>query len=188
MSLAKTLRMERTRFVNPHGIDNAERSMPYSTAADMARLTRYAVNKAAFRFYVSQKERQISFSRGAQKKAYMLRNTNELLGTNGVDGVKTGRTARAGDCLILSAHRESQIIKEGERTAVIPRHLIVVMLGSTQSFRRRRATARARLAASRSVGRWRPNGGSEEDSLIFAGANDEAPDRRFDERRRLSRA
>ena len=132
--LAKSLRMERTRFLNPHGIDNLERSVPYSTASDLGRLSRYAVNKASFRFYVSQKERQISFSRGEQKKGYLLRNTNELLGINGVDGVKTGRTARAGDCLILSAHRESQITKQGERTAVIPRHVIVVMLGSTNRF------------------------------------------------------
>jgi D-alanyl-D-alanine carboxypeptidase len=48
--LAKSLLMERTRFVNPHGIDTGERSMPYSTAADLARLTRYAINKPAFRF------------------------------------------------------------------------------------------------------------------------------------------
>ncbi len=102
-TLAKVLRMERTHFVNPHGIDTTERTLPYSTAADMARLTRYAVNKAGFRFYVSQKERQISFNRGGKKLSYMLRNTNELLGRDGVDGVKTGRTTRAGDCLILSA-------------------------------------------------------------------------------------
>jgi D-alanyl-D-alanine carboxypeptidase (penicillin-binding protein 5/6) len=132
--LAKSLRMERTRFVNPHGIDTGERSMPYSTAADLARLTRYAMNKAAFRFYVAQKERQISFSRGAQKKSYLLRNTNELLGTNGVDGVKTGKTARAGDCLILSAHREPEILNEGGHTRVIQRNLIIVMLGSANRF------------------------------------------------------
>lgn len=132
-SLAKTLGMERTRFLNPTGID-AGRSLPYSTAYDMARLTRYAANKAAFRFYVSQKERQISFSRGGKNIGSTLRNTNELLGRNGVDGVKTGRTARAGDCLILSAHRESQIIREGPKTAVIPRHLIIVILGSTDRF------------------------------------------------------
>jgi len=132
--LAKTLRMERTRFLNPHGIDGTERSLPFSTAADLVRLSRYAVSNAGFRFYVSQKERQISFSRGDAKKGYMLRNTNELLGTNGVDGVKTGRTARAGDCLILSAHRDAQIVKEGGRTAVIPRQLIVVMLGSADRF------------------------------------------------------
>lgn len=133
-TLAKILKMERTHFVNPHGIDTGERSLPYSTASDLARLTRYAVNKAGFRFYVSQKERQISFNRGGKKLGYMLRNTNELLGKDGVDGVKTGRTAHAGDCLILSASRESQVIKEGPRTAVIPRHLIIVILGSTDRF------------------------------------------------------
>jgi len=133
-ALAKTLRMERTHFVNPHGIDETAGSLPYSTATDMARLTRYAVNKAGFRFYVSQKERQISFNRGGKKHGYMLRNTNELLGKDGVDGVKTGRTARAGDCLILSSNRESQIIKEGPRTAVMPRHLVIVILGSTDRF------------------------------------------------------
>jgi D-alanyl-D-alanine carboxypeptidase len=132
--LAKSLQMERTRFVNPHGIDAGERSMPYSTAADLARLSRYAMNKPAFRFYVSQKERQISFERGQQKKAYMLRNTNELLGANGRDGVKTGKTARAGDCLILSAHREAELQKQGEHTKVMPRNLIIVMLGSANRF------------------------------------------------------
>ena len=132
--LAKSLRMDRTRFSNPHGIDTDVRPMPFSTAADLARLTRYAMGKPAFRFYVSQKERQIAFERGPQKKAYMLRNTNELLGSNGVDGVKTGKTARAGDCLILSAHREAEIQKQGERTKVTPRNLIIVMLGSANRF------------------------------------------------------
>jgi D-alanyl-D-alanine carboxypeptidase len=133
-TLAKILKMERTHFVNPHGIDTSERSLPYSTAADLARLTRYAVNKAGFRFYVSQKERQISFNRGGKKHGYMLRNTNELLGRDGVDGVKTGKTARAGDCVILSSTRESQVTKEGARTVVTPRHLIIVILGSTDRF------------------------------------------------------
>ena len=132
--LAKSLRMDRTRFSNPHGIDTNVKPMPFSTAADLTRLTRYAINKPAFRFYVSQKERQIAFERGTQKKAYMLRNTNELLGTGGVDGVKTGKTARAGDCLILSAHRDPEIQKQGERTKVTPRNLIVVLLGSANRF------------------------------------------------------
>lgn len=133
-ALAKTLRMDRTHFVNPHGIDETARSLPYSTAGDLARLTRYAVNKAGFRFYVSQKERQITFNRGGKKQGYMLRNTNELLGTNGVDGVKTGRTARAGDCLIISASREPQVIQEGPKTAAFPRHLVIVILGSSDRF------------------------------------------------------
>ena len=133
--LAKQLRMERTRFLNPHGVDANEKPIPFSTAADMARLTQYALKKASFRFYVSQKQRQISFNRGGRQLKYLLRNTNELLGVDGIDGVKTGRTARAGDCLILSAHREAEIIRgEGESTTVIPRHLIVVLLGSPDRF------------------------------------------------------
>ena len=133
-ALAKQLKMERTRFVNPHGIDYQVRPMPFSTAEDMARLTRYAMNKASFRFYVSQKVRQISFDRGGHRVNYMLRNTNELLGTNGIDGVKTGRTTRAGDCLILSANRAPEVVKQGQMTAVYQRHLFVILLGSTNRF------------------------------------------------------
>src|SRR5437773_4720460 len=133
-ALAKQLKMERTRFVNPHGIDYQVRPMPFSTAEDMARLTRYAMNKASFRFYVSQKERQISFDRGGHRLNYILRNTNELLGTNGIDGVKTGRTTRAGDCLIPSVNREPEVVKQGDMSTVFPRHLIAVLLDSTNRF------------------------------------------------------
>jgi D-alanyl-D-alanine carboxypeptidase (penicillin-binding protein 5/6) len=131
-ALAKQLQMKHTRFLNPHGIDENER--PYSTAADLARLTRYALNNAGFRFYVSQRERQISFQRAGHRFNYLLRNTNELLGGNGVDGVKTGRTARAGDCLILSTHRDAQIVQESAQTKIFPRHLIIVLLGSADRF------------------------------------------------------
>lgn len=134
-ALAGSLKMDRTRFMNPHGIDDNVKPLPYSTALDLARLTRYAMDKAAFRFYVSQKQRQISFNRGGAAMAYMLRNTNELLGVNGIEGVKTGRTAKAGDCLILSAQRQAEVIKQSETSAtVFPRHLIVVLLASPNRF------------------------------------------------------
>jgi D-alanyl-D-alanine carboxypeptidase (penicillin-binding protein 5/6) len=131
-ALAKHLGMERTRFLNPSGVDAKEK--PYSTAADLARLTRYAMNNAGFRFYVSQKEREISFGREAARLKYLLRNTNELLGTNNIDGVKTGRTQKAGDCLVLSAARASEVVQQGTRTLVTPRRLIVVMLDSPDRF------------------------------------------------------
>src|SRR6266567_6333192 len=133
-ALAKQLKMERTRFVNPHGIDWKVKPLPYSTAEDMGRLTRYAMNKPSFRFYVSQKERQISFDRGGRRLNYILRNTNELLGKMGIDGVKTGRTARAGDCLILYANRQAEVVRQGQMETVYPRHLMVVLLGSTNRF------------------------------------------------------
>lgn len=133
-ALAKTLKMNRTLFTNPAGLDTAK-PFPYSTAEDLARLTRYANSKAGFRFYVQQKERQISWKRGEATKEYMLRNTNELLGQNGVDGVKTGKTARAGECLILSAQRQAEVVVQGEnRATVTPRNLIIVLLGSPNRF------------------------------------------------------
>jgi len=58
---------------------------------------------SAFRFYVSQRERKIAIqSANGGQSAYLLRNTNELLGVNSIDGVKTGTTARAGQCVIIS--------------------------------------------------------------------------------------
>jgi len=135
-ALAKQLKMEKTRFVNPHGVDTNVKPLPFSTAADVARLTRYALNKASFRFYVSQKERQINWRRGGKEQRYLLRNTNELLGTNGIDGVKTGQTARAGQCLVLSSAREPQVVpdKQGNGNRIYPRRIIVVLLGSANRF------------------------------------------------------
>lgn len=132
-ALARHLGMERTRFLNPSGVDAKER--PFSTAADMARLTRYALGKADFRFFVAQKERRIVITRAAVPGEYLLRNTNELLGVKNVDGVKTGQTARAGSCLIITAARESLVQQEGTTTRVTPRRLIVVVLGAADRFR-----------------------------------------------------
>src|SRR5260370_37446207 len=57
-ALAKQLKMERTRFVNPHGVDQDVKPLPYSTAEDLARLTRYALNKPTFPFYISHQDPQ----------------------------------------------------------------------------------------------------------------------------------
>jgi D-alanyl-D-alanine carboxypeptidase (penicillin-binding protein 5/6) len=60
-----------------------------------------------------------------------LKNTNPLLDQDGIDGVKTGRTAKAGDCIILSADRTPESKREGEKVFITPRRIIVVLLGST---------------------------------------------------------
>jgi D-alanyl-D-alanine carboxypeptidase (penicillin-binding protein 5/6) len=130
-ALARQLGMERTLFVNPHGLEPLKGLQPYSTAVDMTKLTAYAMKDAAFRFYVSQKERKVSFNRGGQIFQYLLRNTNELVGTEGIDGVKTGRTAKAGECIIISAQREPEVTQQGTTTLVTPRRLNVVILAAT---------------------------------------------------------
>ena len=133
-ALARQLGMEKTLFVNADGLEPDKGPQPYSTAADVAKLVAYAMNDAGFRFYVSQKERKVTFIRGGQTQQYLLRNTNELLGTNGVDGVKTGTTTRAGQCIALSSQKDPEIRKEGETTYVTPRRIDIVILGAADRF------------------------------------------------------
>jgi len=134
-ALARSLGMLRTRFVNPHGLDHLERSVPYSTAEDLAKLTTYAMADAAFRFHVSQKERKITLTTAAgEPSAYLLRNTNELLGSDNIDGVKTGTTSRSGQCLIISAAKTPESRQEGHQRIITPRRLNVIVLGSTDRF------------------------------------------------------
>lgn len=134
-ALARQLGMLQTRFLNAHGLDHLERSVPVSTATDLAKLTGYAMRSTGFRFYVSQKERKISFvSATGEPSAYLLRNTNELLGGNAIDGVKTGSTARAGQCVIISAAKAPETRQQGAEHIVTPRRLNVVVLGSNDRF------------------------------------------------------
>ena len=130
-ALARRLGMLNTRFLNAHGLDTLERTLPYSTASDLVKLTTYAMANSAFRFYASQQERKITIhaADGSQTQ-YLLRNTNELVGKNAVDGVKTGTTRRAGQCVIISAARPPESRQEGERFIITPRRLNVVVLGS----------------------------------------------------------
>lgn len=134
-ALAKTLGMKHTLFLNPSGFDSyAEGALPHSTAADMARLTRYAYSEADFPFYVAQKSRTIHVYRGGVDNPVELKNTNELLGSDGIDGVKTGRTSKAGECLILSSEIKPEVQRQGETVYVTPRRIIVVLLGSRDRF------------------------------------------------------
>jgi D-alanyl-D-alanine carboxypeptidase len=133
-ALARQLGMERTLFLNPHGLEPARGAKPYSTALDLAKLTAYAMKDAGFRFYVSQKERKVAFNRSGQVLQYLLRNTNQLLGSQGVDGVKTGSTARAGECIIVSSQRDPEITQQGSTTLVTPRRLNIVILGAADRF------------------------------------------------------
>lgn len=134
-ALARVLDMKKTLFLNPTGADaNSEATLPYSTAADMARLTKYAYSEADFPFFVSQKTRVVHVLRGGVDMPVQLTNTNELLGQDGIDGVKTGTTAKAGQCLILSSERKPEVQRQGETVYVTPRRITIVLLGSRDRF------------------------------------------------------
>jgi D-alanyl-D-alanine carboxypeptidase len=134
-ALARKLGMRNTRFLNPHGLDDLERKLPYSTAGDVALLTNYAVGQTGFAFYTSQKERKISWNTATgESPAYLLKNTNELLGSDGVDGVKTGTTRRAGACVVISSAKPPDSRQVGDQHIIVPRRLTIVVLGAPSRF------------------------------------------------------
>ncbi|GAB4174325.1 MAG: hypothetical protein Fur0032_14010 [Terrimicrobiaceae bacterium] len=141
-ALARKLQMKRTLFLNPTGLDGGEGTQPHSTAADMARLTRYAYTEADFPFFVAQQSRTVKVVRSGQEMSFSIRNTNELLGQEEIDGVKTGQTARAGGCLILSSELPPEVKRDGATTFVSPRRIHVVLLGSGDRFGRGLALTR----------------------------------------------
>lgn len=93
---AAALNLKNTSFANPHGL-NAE--MHYSSARDLALLTRAALRNDAFSHIVSSKYAQIN--------GITIKNHNRMLWSYpGADGVKTGYTVNAGRCLVSSATRD----------------------------------------------------------------------------------
>ena len=129
-ALARQLGMRRTHYLNPHGLDTAEgQARPYSSAADLARITRYAYSKSGLAFYVAQATREIHVQRDGSNLSVQLQNTNKLLGTDHIDGVKTGRTSRAGDCIILTSEHTPEVTRQGDTVFTTPRRIIVVLLG-----------------------------------------------------------
>lgn len=100
---AKELSMANTHFVNANGMPDENH---YSTAEDMARLARYAMENKTFRRIVSTKKKQIRYLRPSE--IFTCRNSNELLYTYpGATGIKTGYTRAAGGCLAASAIRDN---------------------------------------------------------------------------------
>ena len=49
----------------------------------------------------------------------MIKNTNQLLGTHGVIGIKTGTTGKAGSCLLFAARYTARNGKKGTIVGVI---------------------------------------------------------------------
>ncbi|MGI6085056.1 MAG: D-alanyl-D-alanine carboxypeptidase family protein [Acetivibrionales bacterium] len=86
-----------TSFSNPHGLDEENH---YTTAYDLAKITRYALKNPHFNEIVKRKEYYYN--------GRVLKSTNEMLTSyEGADGVKTGYTGLAGRCLVTSATKNN---------------------------------------------------------------------------------
>lgn len=105
---AQALGLTYTHYVNPHGLDAPDQ---YTSASDLVKLTLFALRVPFFSTLVDTYVYAIPHSR--QHHAFPpLKNTNELLAPNtgypGANGVKTGATGQAGNCLVFSATRNRQ--------------------------------------------------------------------------------
>ncbi len=91
-----------SNFVNPHGLHDDNH---YTTAYDLALITRYAMNNEIFREIVSCRFKEIPWTtRGYSRRLF---NKNKMLSeVNGATGVKTGYTKNAGRCLVSSFLRD----------------------------------------------------------------------------------
>lgn len=107
---ALELGMTRSRFANPHGLDEP---FHFTTARDMALLTRVALQMPVFAELVRSREKTVMVwgpeRRRRTPQLRVIQSHNKLLGRlEGADGVKTGYTEAAGQCLVASATRGDQ--------------------------------------------------------------------------------
>jgi len=107
---AQALHLINTHYSDPIGLDD---DTDYSTVIDMARLASFAISNPTFVDITSTKIKTI-YTTNYQRQ-YPLANTNELLGIDGVTGIKTGTTEGAGEVLVTS------VVKNGHE------YIIVVM-------------------------------------------------------------
>lgn len=109
---AAALGMADTRFANAHGLDDPTATI---SAADLITVTREALAYPVFARIVASPRAEVA--------GRTLVNTNELLTSYpGADGVKTGTTDAAGECLVGS------VAQGGHRT-------LVALLGSQDRYR-----------------------------------------------------
>lgn len=107
---AQALGMSHSHFENPHGLDEPGH---VTTARDMARLTRVAMEQPRFAALVRTRQANVTIwqpgPRGLLPRVRTVQSHNRLLGRlDGADGVKTGYTDAAGQCLVASASRGEQ--------------------------------------------------------------------------------
>ena len=111
------LGMKNTHFVDPDGRDTPGH---LTTAHDLAIAAADLFNYQLLQQLVDMRTDVVSVN-GPNARDITLYNTNELLGSPGVHGVKTGTTDAAGQCLVLAVWRGNA-------------RVITVVLGSTDRY------------------------------------------------------
>lgn len=126
----KALGLKEMAYKDPNGLSREN----VSSARDLATLSCEAMKDERFRAYVTTRRRDCEvIEPGGGKRNVTWINTNRLLGIEGYEGIKTGTTTPAGNCLVACAKRGND-------------RLIVVVLGST--------SADGRYIDTRNLFRW----------------------------------
>jgi D-alanyl-D-alanine carboxypeptidase (penicillin-binding protein 5/6) len=128
---AAEIGMKSTHFENPHGLTAAGHQ---TTASGLARLASLALKQLEFSRRVATAQHGATVdSVSGYRRNVVWRTTNQLLRTEGYDGIKTGTTGAAGSCLVSTSERNG-------------RRLVVVVLGATST--------ESRYADTRNLYRW----------------------------------
>ena len=106
---AKEIGCKNSHFVNPNGIHNKDH---YTTAYDMYLISNYAMKNETFAKIVSTYEYTLPVTNKYNKRDRVMKNTNEFINpkssyyNEAVNGIKTGTTIQAGNCLITSVSKD----------------------------------------------------------------------------------
>ncbi len=104
---AQELGLKNTHFMNPHGLHNENH---YTTAADLAVITKYAMNLPHFTEISSTVSYKLPAT-NVYPKERLIRTTNKMINSNSeggyyyqyAKGIKTGSHDQAGYCLVSTA-------------------------------------------------------------------------------------
>ncbi len=99
---AAALGLSDTHFDNPHGLDG---DTHYTTAAELAAITRAALELPEFQRIVATRRHVFATVEGEEART-LINHNKLLLLYDGAVGVKTGFTKRCGRCLVSAASRD----------------------------------------------------------------------------------
>lgn len=105
---AKALKLKNTHFLNCNGLDDSIKSGHYSSAYDIALLSRELITKhPKIKDYSTSWTESFTHNTKKGSKEFGLTNTNKLIRSfPGITGLKTGSTSKAKYCLSATAFRD----------------------------------------------------------------------------------
>ena len=152
---AKELGLTNTNFKNPHGLDDDNH---YSTSRDMSIIAKELVKHNEVLKYTKVYE---DYLRENTDRKIWLVNTNRLVRFyDGVDGLKTGYTEKAGYCMTATAMKDGMriiAVVMGEETSKIRNQEVSEMLD--YAFAQYKVV---NMLSNKNLGKYRVSNGKEE--------------------------